>query len=112
MFLVAKGAVRLARMGDDGAPDFFPGDHFGEMSLLTGSPRTATCRAAGECLCYEVDGEAFRAVVAADPSLAEAITEVVEARMREGEEVKERASRPIGEQQKALWLKVKRYFRL
>ena len=112
MFLVAKGAVRLARMGDDGSPDFFPGDHFGEMSLLTGSPRTATCRAAGECLCYEVDGEAFRAVVAADPSLAEAITEVVEERMRESEEVKERASRPIGEQQKALWLKVKRYFRL
>ena len=41
-----------------------------------------------------------------------AITEVVEERMRESEEVKERASRPIGEQQRALWLKVKRYFRL
>jgi small-conductance mechanosensitive channel len=112
MFLVAHGAVRLARVGDDATPDFFAGDHFGEMSLLTGAPRTATCRASGECLCYEVDGAAFRAVVAADPSLAEAITEIVAARMRESEEVKERASRPLGEQQKALWLKVKRYFRL
>jgi len=112
MFLVTKGAVRLARAGDDAAPDFFPGDHFGEMSLLTGAPRSATCRTVGECVCYEVDGAAFRAVVASDPSLAEAVTEVVSQRMKEGEEARERASQPIGERQRPLWLEVKRYFRL
>lgn len=56
------GEITLARLG--------PGDTFGEMTLFTKSPRSATVRAAGEARVLTVDKRQFLKRIHQDPSLA------------------------------------------
>ena len=59
------------------------GDVFGEMSLLTGEPRTATVLAAVDCDLVEIDADGFRSVVMANPSVLEHVTTVASTRREE-----------------------------
>lgn len=73
--VLVKGAaaeVEVARLG--------PRNFFGEMSLLTGDPRTATVKATRECEVLVVGHEAFKQTLDATPQLAERISETVVAR--------------------------------
>lgn len=74
MFIIASGVVTvvlepagevLARLG--------AGDFFGEMSLLTGAPRSATVRAAEDAQLIEVTAEAFRRFVLSNPAAVEQV---------------------------------------
>ncbi|MCC7375918.1 MAG: mechanosensitive ion channel family protein [Verrucomicrobiales bacterium] len=47
-----------------------PGDFFGEMSLLTGAPRSATVVAAAASIVYEIDAATLRDVLEKRPELA------------------------------------------
>jgi hypothetical protein len=49
------------------------GHAFGEMSLLSGEPRTATIRAAEDTILLRIAKQDFEQLVAADPQLAEAV---------------------------------------
>ena len=51
-----------------------PGGVFGEMSLLTGDPRTATVAAATDSVVLEIDADALREVVLSRPDAIEAIS--------------------------------------
>lgn len=55
----------LARLGE--------GEFFGEMSLLTGEPRSATTVAATDAECYRLDADAFRNLLARRPDLADKV---------------------------------------
>jgi small-conductance mechanosensitive channel/CRP-like cAMP-binding protein len=66
-----------------------PGEFFGEMSLLTGAPRSATVVALKEVACWRLDREAFRQLVARRPEVAEEIAEVVAARQEELDDARE-----------------------
>jgi small-conductance mechanosensitive channel len=57
-----------------------PGDVFGEMSLLTGEPRTATVVALADVSAVNLTKEAFREVVTANPAVLEAITAILKGR--------------------------------
>lgn len=83
LFLIRKGEVRvrlrrgavsqeLARLG--------PGDVVGEMSLLTGEPRSATCVATTDVECDIVGHDSLRAVLLARPQLLETLSEDVATR--------------------------------
>jgi small-conductance mechanosensitive channel/CRP-like cAMP-binding protein len=81
MFVVARGEVsvslepgrsELARLG--------PGDFFGEMSLLTGDPRTATVTAVRDAELLEIRTEAFRRFVLGNPAIVEQVGAAVAAR--------------------------------
>ncbi|NBX30867.1 mechanosensitive ion channel protein MscS, partial [bacterium] len=50
-----------------------PGEFFGEMSLLTGEPRSATVTALVETRLLTIDKEIFRPCLEAEPRLAEAL---------------------------------------
>jgi len=56
------GDLKLSTLGQ--------GDVFGEMSLFTGEPRSATVRALGEARVLTVDRRGFLRRVHEDPSLA------------------------------------------
>jgi hypothetical protein len=57
-----------------------PGQFFGEMSLLTGEPRTATVSAATDCTVLEITVEEFRRLVLADPAVVERVANAVATR--------------------------------
>ena len=81
MFVVCAGRVAVVLAG--GGPEVATiqkGGYFGEMSLLTGEPRTATVVARGDTTVVEIDAESFRALAASDPQAMEAIGAAAAAR--------------------------------
>jgi CRP-like cAMP-binding protein len=67
--------VRLATLED--------GDYFGEMSLMTGAPRSATVAALVETRLLEVGKESFRRILAAQPNLVEQLGAALQVRQSE-----------------------------
>ncbi len=92
LFIIARGDVEV-RVSVDGAhrriATLGPGEFFGEMSLMTGERRTATCTAIGDTVCYVIDQPAFRCVLDARPSLAEDISGILAERQVELDESRE-----------------------
>jgi small-conductance mechanosensitive channel len=84
MFLLMRGeaVVTLARTRGEVAR-LRDGDFFGEMSLLTGEPRTATVTAVTDCRLLEIGVDAFRTVALADPATIEHVTNAVATRRAE-----------------------------
>lgn len=54
-----------------------PPSFFGEMSLLTGEPRSATVRAKQDSVLFKIDKELFKSVLVADPSISESLAQVL-----------------------------------
>ena len=81
MFVVLEGQVRivLEPSGQEVATTS-AGGFFGEMSMLTGDPRTATVRAIGDARLLEVDAERFRELAVQHPGLVERVGSIVAAR--------------------------------
>ncbi len=77
-----EGAVTLAGTVGEVAR-LRAGDVLGEMSLLTGEPRTATVTAVTDCDLLEIDATGFRRVVLANPSVLERVTSVTATRREE-----------------------------
>jgi len=67
-------AKRIATMGK--------GDFFGEMSLLTGAPRSATVRAAADTTVVVVSKAAFSEVLNASPEISTQLGEILAERQR------------------------------
>ena len=80
LYLVISGevAVRVAKDGiDTEVARLGPGSFFGEMSLMTGEPRSATVAALADVQCYRLDATAFRDLLARRPQLAEPIARLL-----------------------------------
>lgn len=69
----AGGETRLARLG--------AGDVFGEMSLLTGAPRSATVRAMTDAVVLEIAKETLDPVLALQPDAVEEMSRLQAERM-------------------------------
>jgi CRP-like cAMP-binding protein len=86
MFLLSRGEARVT-ISKDGATDevarLGAGAFFGEMSLLTGDPRTATVTAVTDCDLLELSADSFRQIVAANPVIVDVITEAMARRRAE-----------------------------
>ena len=84
MFIVLSGRVRVViePSGQEVAV-IDPGGFFGEMSLLTGEPRTATVRSATDVRVLEIPAERFREFALTRPGLIEHISTVVATRRAE-----------------------------
>jgi CRP-like cAMP-binding protein len=88
MFVVTSGQLSV-RIGSNGTESetakLGPGAFFGEMSLLTGSPRQATVIAVSACELLVIDHETFRRLLDDHPDLARQISEKVTERSRENQ---------------------------
>jgi small-conductance mechanosensitive channel/CRP-like cAMP-binding protein len=81
MFVVAAGVVSVV-LGParSEVARIEAGGYFGEMSLLTGEPRTATVLAMGDVEVIELNADLFRRLAEADPRAIERIAESAAAR--------------------------------
>jgi glucose-6-phosphate 1-dehydrogenase len=80
LYLISRGEVEV--IGDSGEviAKLGEGSVFGEISLLTSEPRTATIRAASYCDFFVLDKSDFVRVLRDRPHFLKAITEVAQAR--------------------------------
>ncbi len=73
------------------------GDCFGEMSLLTGEPRSATIRAEGDCEVLEIGQEAMAEVLRDSPQCLTQLSELLAKRKLESEGIVKDATEPQDE---------------
>ena len=83
MFVLAEGLLEI-RMNHEGHSvkirQLVPGQFFGEMSLLTGAPRSATISCLTDVVVYEIRKESLTALFQDRPDLPEKISRMVAAR--------------------------------
>lgn len=100
LYVIAQGEVAVA-LGAGTAIErvatLGPGEFFGEMSLLTGAPRSATCIAQTDVVAYVVDRGTAREVLALRPQVADEMSGLLAARQaqleKKGGELSAGASR-------------------
>jgi hypothetical protein len=83
MYVLSSGVARVTVERDGRASDLgvlVSGECFGEISLLTGSPRTATVVAKTDCDIVEIDQTAMRDLLRHDPRLADQLSETLSTR--------------------------------
>jgi small-conductance mechanosensitive channel/CRP-like cAMP-binding protein len=74
LFVIASGQVAvLSGPTQHEVAALDAGNYFGEMSLLTGEPRSATVAARGDCRVFEIDADTFRGVAEANPLVLEQV---------------------------------------
>jgi len=88
------------------------GGYFGEMSLLTGDPRSATVTACGDCTLLEVSAEAFGAHVRSHPSVLDAFAEAALVRRSELEAVKAAPGATPASAKASLLARMRKFFQL
>jgi small-conductance mechanosensitive channel/CRP-like cAMP-binding protein len=87
MYILAAGTVEILREPPEGGgerqhlADQTAPNHFGEMGLLTGTARSGTVIARDNVLCYRLEKRGFDAILHARPEIAEALSQVVTARL-------------------------------
>ena len=83
MYVLSSGIAQVAVERDSKLSELgelVSGECFGEMSLLTGEPRTATVTAKTDCDVVEIDHIAMRDLLKRDPKLADHLSETLSAR--------------------------------
>ena len=84
MFVVTRGeAVVVIEPGGQEVARHGPGGFFGEMSLLTGDPRSASVKAVTDLELLEITVDGFRQFVLANPSALEMVATAVSTRAAE-----------------------------
>ncbi|MCU0695539.1 MAG: cyclic nucleotide-binding domain-containing protein [Myxococcaceae bacterium] len=79
--MLLRGVCLVTHQSGERYPDLKEGDLFGEVSVLTGGPATATVTAMGEVLTLQVSAEAFTAIVLSDPAAALAVKTLAKQRV-------------------------------
>jgi small-conductance mechanosensitive channel/CRP-like cAMP-binding protein len=77
MFVIGTGHARVVEASGHEVASIGPGGYVGEMSMLTGQPRSATVLAAGECVVLELTARALRDVALVNPHVLQSIGRVV-----------------------------------
>ena len=118
LYMISSGKVSV-RTGDKGAEheiaQLQAGEFFGEMSLLTGAPRSATVVALTEVECYRLDADAFRRLLERRPDMAETVASALAERRTGLLATREKLSdgRALGDvTQRDLLDKIRAFFRV
>ena len=89
MFVVLNGRVRVVLEPSGQEVAMIPaGGFFGEMSMLTGDPRTATVKAVDDATVLEISASQFRGLAVANPALLDHVSAIVSSRRTGLEEAK------------------------
>ena len=123
-YIVARGLIKGQIIYEDEGKKYSseftvgPGGLFGEMSLFTGMPRTATGTIQAESELLEIGTEAFGALLARNPQLSETIADMVSARNEQNREflskIKELSENDLkdGTNKKTILERLRRFVRI
>jgi small-conductance mechanosensitive channel len=115
-FLVARGLVRVSLTSDDQeVARLGVGEMFGEMSWLTGDPRSATVTATVDTLVFELDDTVLRELASTSPGVLDTLAEAVSRRRHQLESISaDTAQRQLQavEPPASLVARMKRFLRL
>ena len=78
-FIVLDGAVTV-KVDDEAVAELGPGDHFGEVALVTGERRNATCKALGTSRLAKMMAWDFNELLEKNPVLAGRIQSAADSR--------------------------------
>jgi small-conductance mechanosensitive channel/CRP-like cAMP-binding protein len=121
LYIIANGtaSVRVRVEGgiEEEVAKLGSGDYFGERSLLTGEPRSATVVATSDVDCWRLDKAAFQTLVDQRPVIADEVAEVLAGRAAALMQVRESSSqealaRRAAETKKDLVGKIRSFFGL
>ena len=115
MFVVHRGRVRVVESSGRELAALEAGGYFGEMSMLTGQPRSATVEAVEECQVVELTAASLREVALANPEVVTRISAVVADRQADLDRQKAEAAagRPaVAEAQRSLLTRIQAFLRL
>ena len=92
LFVIASGRIEISARSAVGRGDrvlavLGAGDYFGEMSLLTGAPRSATCRSLEDAELLILTADTLRPLLVHDPAAAERLSQAMARRKVEDEEL-------------------------
>lgn len=87
-FLIDSGEATVTVRGQEvPQAQLGPGDHFGEIALIDGGPRSATVTAATDLVCYGLTFWEFRPLVESDGTIAWLLLRALARRVRTAEHV-------------------------
>ena len=113
MFIVLSGEVRVVlEPNRDEVARIQRGGYFGEMSLLTGEPRSATVVAAGDVVVVEIAADLFRRLGAVNPEAIEKIGMAAMVRRAGLNQMKSLASETVTVETTTLMTRMKKFLRL
>ncbi len=118
MFIVASGRLGVSIHGGAGDTRHLAiledGSAFGEISLLTGEPRTATVRALSETVLVEIEKKTIEPILRQNPSLCVALDAVIAERRKGAASALDAAREPAdrGPGRAALADRIVRFFGL
>jgi small-conductance mechanosensitive channel len=113
MFVVVSGSVSVVlEPTRDEVARIQRGGHFGEMSLLTGEPRSATVLAVGDVVVVEIVADLFRRLAAVHPEAIEKIALAAMERRAGLDQMRTATSETVTVETKTLMTRMKKFLRL
>jgi len=113
MFIVLSGTVSVVlQPSREEVARIERGGYFGEMSLLTGEPRSATVLAVGDVVVVEIGAELFRRLGAIHPEAIEKIGMAAMVRRAGLEQMKIASSETVTVETTTLMTRMKKFLRL
>jgi pyruvate,water dikinase len=85
-YVIESGTARVT-VGGASRPSLGPGDHFGEIALIDGRPRSATVTADSELRCRGITLWDFQPLVQRNPTMAWALLQTLAGMVRQAGEV-------------------------
>ncbi len=97
LYIIVNGEVRVSTQTGNGASalhlaTLHAGAFIGEMALLDGAPRSATCTAISQTECLVLTRWVFNTTLRSDPLIAVAMLPVLSRRVREADEATRKAT--------------------
>lgn len=113
LYLLAEGVLEV-RQGDAVLDRLVPGEVLGEISLLTGQPRTASVMALTDGVAFEIRKDHLEPILRARPQLAEGLAALMTRRQRHNRErlAARRAQSEVPVEQGDLLVRLRAFFGL
>jgi small-conductance mechanosensitive channel/CRP-like cAMP-binding protein len=115
MFVIVRGSVKVQVPDSAGVRtlnELRENEFFGEMSLLTGEPRTATVVAAEETEVIQIKKSSIKPIFEANPELVRSIGEMVEERREVLRSLAERSIQNEQREERGMLRSIRKFFGL